>query len=105
MFSVVKWYIWGGIAASAISLAGMMLVIWRATPESAPLLLKALFFVALFIFIWSGATLAIFSIKSRFARSRLFDETAYEGLFYDSLLKGLLVAGILVAAVLIRRLL
>lgn len=104
MFSVVKWYILGVIAASFVSLAGIVLIIWKTAPETAPKFLIALFFLALFIFIWSATILIIFGIKSRFARSRLFDEAAYEPLFYDSLLQGLLAAGVIMTVVLIKKL-
>lgn len=95
--------IYGVWMVLAVSLAGLGLITWKTSPENAPTTLKTLFFVVIMLATWSLATLIIFAIKSRFARSRLFDEAAYEPVFYDSLLQGLLVAGVIMAAVLIRR--
>lgn len=94
---------YGAWLSLIVSVLGLGLIVWKIEPQTASLKIKALFFVVIMMAVWSLATLIIFSIKSRFARSRLFDEAAYEPVFYDSLLQGLLVAGVIMAAILIRR--
>lgn len=96
--------IYGVWTVLAVSLVGLGLIVWKTNPTNAPATLKALFFIAIMLTVWSLATLIIFAIKSRFARSRLFDEAAYEPVFYDSLLQGLLVAGVIMVVIFIRRL-
>lgn len=97
--------IYGVWTVLVVSFIGLGLIVWKTSPENVLTTLKTLFFSAFLMAIWSSATLIIFAIKSRFARSRLFDEAAYEPVFYDSLLRGLLVTGIIMAAILVRKLL
>lgn len=99
----MKWQIYGVWAALASSLAGLGLIVWKIKPQAATLLVKTLFFITLFILIWSTITLAVFSIKSRLVKSRALSETAYEPIFYDSFLMGLLFSIITLSIILVRK--
>lgn len=99
----MKWQIYGVWAALVISIISLGLIMWKAEPATVSLNIKILFFVALFILIWSVATLIIFSIKNRLVKSRALSKTAYEPIFYDSFLSGLLLSLVLIVTILIKK--
>ena len=100
----MSWQIYGVWAAWVSSLIGLGLIVWKIEPLAATPLVKALFFITLFISFWSTATLAVFSVKNRLVKSRALSKTAYEPIFYDSFLVGLLVSITLMIIVLIKKL-
>ncbi|MBI2670330.1 MAG: hypothetical protein HYX20_04270 [Candidatus Yanofskybacteria bacterium] len=101
----MQWQIYGVWATLVSSLFGLALIIWKIEPQAASLLVKTLFFITLFMLVWSAATLVIFSIKKRLVKSRALSKIAYEPIFYDSFLMGLFFSIIILVAVLIRKLL
>lgn len=100
----MRWQIYGVWASMVVSLVGLGFIVWTVEPQVASPQVKALFFIVLFILVWSTATLVIFSIKNRLVRSRALSESASDLIFYDSFLTGLFISVIFVAAILIRRL-
>ena len=99
----MKWQIYGVWVTLVSSLIGLGLIVWKTGPAAALFNIKILFFIALFILIWSIATLAIFSIKNRLIKSRALSKAAYEPIFYDSFLMGLFFSIITMAFILIRK--
>jgi hypothetical protein len=97
------WQIYGVWAAVIVSLLGLGLVVLKTEPQIVSPQVKALFFIALFILIWSALTIIIFSIKNRLVRSRALSESAHDPIFYDSFFRGLLTATVLIAALLIKK--
>ncbi|OGN04471.1 MAG: hypothetical protein A2831_02855 [Candidatus Yanofskybacteria bacterium RIFCSPHIGHO2_01_FULL_44_17] len=101
----MRWQIYGVWISLVISLIGLGFIVWTTEPQTATSPIKALFFITIFILIWSSATAIIFSIKSRLIKSRALTDGASEPIFYDSFFKGLAIAIILIAVLLIKRLL
>ena len=99
----MRWQIYGVWASFFIALTGLCLIVWAAEPQTASLQIKALFFVAVFILVWSATTAIIFYIKNRRARSRTPGESAYDPIFYDSFLTGLFISVIFIAIILIKK--
>lgn len=95
--------IYGVWVSLAVSLVGLGFITQKVEPQSATPSIKTLFFIAIFILVWSTATAISFSIKNRLVKSRALSHTASEPIFYDSLLFGLLAAVIAAAAILIRK--
>ncbi len=91
-------------ASLILSLVGLGLIVWTTEPLTASLLLKTLFFTALFIFVWSIATLAIFTAKNKFLKSGRQNSDNRESTFQVSLISGLFLSIIVMAVILIRRL-
>lgn len=83
-------YLWGIVAAGIASAAGVALIVVQTTPDTASPLLKTLFFLALFVFLWSAATLVIYAIRRRALES--------------SFITGFAVAFLTLAVILIRKL-
>lgn len=100
----MKWQIYGVWISLLVSLAGLGFIVWAVEPQTASLQIKALFFAAIFICIWSAATTIIFSIKNRRVNSRTSSESAFDPIFYDSFLTGLFIAVIFMAAIFIKKL-
>src|SRR3989344_3660100 len=98
----MRWQIYGVWAAFVSSLIGLVLIIWKIEPQTASLLVKTLFFITLFILVWSVTTLAVFSVKNRLVKLRALSQTAYEPIFYDSFLVGLFFSIIVLLIILIR---
>jgi len=99
----MRWQIYGVWAAFVSSLIGLVLIIWKIEPQTASLLVKTLFFITLFILVWSVTTLAVFSVKNRLVKLRALSQTAYEPIFYDSFLVGLFFSIIVLLIILIRK--
>ncbi len=101
----MKWQVFGVVMSTIISALGLGLIVWQTDPAVASPLLKALFFVALFILAWGGSTLIIFSIKKRLPKPRPLDKSTYESVLNDSILLGLLLPFLIAAVILIKILL
>ncbi|MEX1064034.1 MAG: hypothetical protein WD898_00060 [Candidatus Paceibacterota bacterium] len=99
----MKWQVYGVWLSMILSIVGLSIIVWKVDPASASPILKASFFITLFILIWSVATTAIFSIKHRLVKSRALNETADEIIFYDSFLTGLFITTVLMIFILIKR--
>lgn len=97
------WQIYGVWTSLVISLVGLGLIVWKIEPQAASPLVKTLFFITLFILIWSMTTLAVFSVKNRLVKSRALSKTAYEPIFYDSFLMGLFFSIVILSIILIRK--
>ena len=100
----MKWQVYGVGMSTIISALGLGLIIRKTDPAAASPLLKTSFFVALFLLIWGGSTLIIFSIKNRFPKPRPLDESTYESIFNTSILMGLFFSLIIAAITLIKKL-
>lgn len=98
----MKWQVFGVVMSMIISALGLGLIVWQTDPSVASPLLKASFFVALFILTWGGGTLIIFSIKKRLPKPRPLDKTTYESILNDSILLGLSLPILIAAIILIK---
>ena len=103
MVSTVKWYVFGAIISTVISLAGLVLIAWKTTPADAPASSKILFSTAFFILMWSIAMLTDFLIKIRPLKSRLLEDRVYESVFYASFVRGLFFSLAIMTVILIRK--
>lgn len=99
----MQWQIYGVWVSLVVSLVGLGFITQKVEPQAATPSIKTLFFVAIFILVWSVTTAIAFSIKNRLVKSRALSETAYEPIFYDSLLFGLLAAVIILVVIFIRK--
>lgn len=99
----MRWQVFGVGAAVILSALGLGLIGWKADPAVASPLLKASFFIALFIFVWGINALIVFSIKNRFFKPRYISETMPDSVFNTSVLVGLFCSILITAAVLIRK--
>ncbi|HEY4506917.1 MAG TPA: hypothetical protein VJH71_02005 [Candidatus Paceibacterota bacterium] len=97
------WQIYGLWSSLAASLVGIILIVWKVEPQQATLLVRSLFFVAIFILIWSAVSLATFGIKSRLVKLRALSSAAYEPIFYDSFFVGLVGASAIMIFIFIKR--
>ncbi len=88
----MHWQIHGVGASFLISLIGLGFIVYTKEPQLASISVKSLFFITIFILIWSVMTLSIFFIKKRLIRSQSPDNKAYELFFYDSFFFGLVIA-------------
>lgn len=88
-----------------VSIVGLGLIVWKFAPRTASLSTKILFFVALFVFIWSAITLAFFYIKTLLTKSSALSEPSFETIFYDSLFVGLFFSVVIILISIIRKLL
>ena len=100
----MKWQVFGVVMSTVISALGLGLIVWQTDPAVASPLLKASFFVALFILAWGGGALTIFSIKKRLPKPRPLDKVTYESLLNDSVLLGLSFPILIAAIILIKML-
>jgi len=98
----MKWQVFGVVISTIISALGLGLIVWQTDPAVASPLLKASFFVALFILAWGGSTLIILSIKNRLPKPRPLDKSTCESVLNASILFGLLFPLLITAAILIK---
>ncbi len=98
----MKWQVFGVAISTVISALGLGLIVWQTDPAVASPLLKASFFVALFIFTWGGGALITFSIKKRLSRLRSSDAGAHDSMLNDSILLGLSLPLLTAAVILIK---
>ena len=99
----MKWQIYGVWVSLLVSLVGLGLIVWKIEPQTASLQIKALFFIAIFILVWSAATAIIFSVKNLPMRHRASAKSVYDSVFYDSFLAGLFVSIVLGIIILIKK--
>ncbi|MBI2063209.1 MAG: hypothetical protein HYT61_03170 [Candidatus Yanofskybacteria bacterium] len=99
----MRWQIYGVWTAFAVSFVSLDFIIWKIGPDTSSFKIKVLFFIALFILVWSIATLVIFEIKNRFLKSRLLGQNAYESAFLLSSLQSLIFSAVIIIIILIRK--
>ena len=100
----MKWQVFGIVMSTIISALGLGLIVWKTDPAVASPLLKASFFITLFILAWGGSTLIIFSIKNRVPKQRPIDESTFDSIFNTSLLGGLTITIIATTIILLNKL-
>lgn len=100
----MHWQIYGVWISLLVSIVGLGFIVWTAEPQTASSSIRGLFFVTVFILVWSATTAVIFSIKNRLIKSSAPSEASYEPIFYDSFFKGLLAAAVLIVGLLIKKL-
>lgn len=85
-----KWHLWGMAVALAASIIGLGLIVVTTGPDTASSIIKILFFLSLFIALWSAATLVLALLRLAFSRAFFL---------------GFLAAFLALATILVRRLL
>ena len=95
----MKWYVSGIIGALIASLAGLVLIVATTTPDTASASIKILFFVAIFVSIWSLATLLEYAVRQRSKPAGAWRERTLT----SSLLHAFLGTALVVLLVLIRK--
>jgi len=99
----MKWQVFGVGISMILSAIGLGLITSKTDPATASFYLKTLFFIALFILIWSIATLIIFSIKGKPLRSRLLNKEVYDSIFNASSFWGFLISSAVITLIFIKK--
>jgi hypothetical protein len=98
----MKGYVFGVAAAVVLSLIGLVVIVLNASPETASLGVKVLFFGSLFLLLWGILTLKVFWVKSMLAQrhKRILRELDFQ----RSAAIGFVLAFVVVGFLIFRRL-
>ncbi|MEK7615594.1 MAG: hypothetical protein AAB420_00100 [Patescibacteria group bacterium] len=65
----MKWHVWGIVVALVASAFGIALIIYQTSPATATVPIKILFFLSLFVGLWSAAALVVYGWRRNVERS------------------------------------
>lgn len=68
----MRWYVAGIIVAFVAAGTGLGFIIAGTTPDMAPVMIKVLFFLALFLVFWSSLAIAVLVLTRSLERSFLW---------------------------------
>jgi len=89
----MAWYLGGIWIALIASVSGLGLIIFQTTPATASVSIKSLFFLALFVGLWSLGTLAGYRLRNKSSYSTLTAAFIY----------GFLSAFVIMSVILVRK--
>lgn len=87
--------IWEVISATAISITGLAIILYKIDPTNASFPIFALFYLVLFLSIWGVAVMAGYSLRlftsSNFVREQFFLSAFWQGAIVSTLIVGFLI--------------
>lgn len=93
----MKWHVFAMLVSAVVAFIGLAIITTQTEPETAPVVIKVLFFITLFVAIWGVSSSAGLWLRYRFGKPAPSLKLARKAAIYSLLTTAIIMASLLIS--------